>query len=217
MINIALTGGIGSGKTAVAKRLASHGAEIIAWDELGHQVLHSDELAFNSVVDNFGSKILDQDGQIDRVALGKIVFSDPQKMEKLNKLTHPYIRTIAFSRVQEIAKKSRDEDGKPVIVVHEIPLIVENPDLVNEFSGVICVWAPFNQRVDRLIATRGLTEDEVIRRMALQADDDERMAAALWIVKNNGSLADLDRQVDHLWPALVELKPFVEQTPWFVD
>ena len=191
MLTIALTGGIGSGKTAVGEILANFGAIVIDSDQLARQVVERGTPGFDQIVAQFGDEIL-KNGDLDRAALASLIFTDPKKRLALEQITHPLIR-------QEFAKiiKSLPEDA---IVVNQIPLLVESKHDY-KFDYIVTVSTSEEIRVARLLK-RGLTKDQITKRIQAQATDSEREVIADLIIKNEKSKEELFTQVEKLWELL---------------
>jgi dephospho-CoA kinase len=191
MLTIALTGGIGSGKTAVGEILANFGAVVIDSDQLARQVVERGTPGFDQIVAQFGDEIL-KNGDLDRAALASLIFTDPKKRLELEQITHPLIR-------QEFAKiiKSLPEDE---IVVNQIPLLVESKHDY-KFDYIVTVSTSEEIRVARLLK-RGLTKDQITKRIQAQATDSEREVIADLIIKNEKSQEELFTQVEKLWELL---------------
>ncbi|MCM3882200.1 dephospho-CoA kinase [Frankia sp. R82] len=188
-----LTGGIGSGKSAVSARLVAHGAVLIDADQIAREVVAVGTAGLEAVLAEFGPGVAAADGSLDRPALGRIVFADEAARRRLEAIVHPLIQAETARR---IANASADD-----IVVHDIPLLVE-VGAQNAYDVVLVVEAPSELRLDRLEA-RGLPREQAQARMAAQADDARRRAAADLVVDNGGSLPDLDARVDEVWQALL--------------
>jgi dephospho-CoA kinase len=193
MLRVGLTGGIGSGKGEVATRLASHGALVIDADQLAREVVAPGTPGLAEIVETFGAGVLRPDGSLDRQLLGEIVFSDAGLRGRLNAIVHPRVG----DRMREIEQAA----GKADVIVHVIPLLVEN-GLAGTFDVVVVVDAPPAAQVDRLVSTRGMTRSQALARMSAQVTREERLAAATLVVDNSGSLDDLDGQVAALWAEL---------------
>ena len=185
---IALTGGIGAGKSLVANYFFSLGAEVIDADQLARQAIAQGSEGFNQVVQAFGDKIL-RDGDIDRKALGAVIFSDPDKRKKLESIIHPI--------VQQGLAKARAELSEDQVLIYEIPLLVET-NAASKFDAVITVEAPLVARIERL-KDRGLEASEIEKRIASQATTEERKAVADYVIENDGNEEDLLRKVETLW------------------
>jgi len=191
-VNVGLTGGLGSGKSTVAALLGEHGAVIIDADVVAREVVRAGTPGFAAVVARFGPGVLGPDGELDRAALARIVFADGAALDELNAIVHP----LVGSRSAELAAAV----PPGAVVVHDIPLLAEN-GLADRFDTVVVVEADREIRLARL-AERGLTRAEAEARMAAQATDEQRRAIADEIVRNDGDLDSLARQIDRLWDRL---------------
>ncbi len=187
---VGLTGGIGAGKSAVAARLAEHGALVVDADVVAREVVAPGTEGLAAVVAAFGSGVLADDGSLDRQRLGALIFADDEARARLNAIVHP----LVSQRSAELAADAPDE----AVVVHDVPLLVENA-LAPAYDVVVVVLADENVRIQRLRDTRGMREEEARARMAAQTTDDQRRAVADAVLDNSGTLADLHRQVDDLW------------------
>jgi dephospho-CoA kinase len=193
VLRVGLTGGIGSGKSEVTRRLAARGAVIIDADAAARDVVEPGTTGLAAVAAAFGPQVLRPDGALDRDRLGEIVFADPAARARLEAIIHPLVR----ERMRE-----REATAPPEgIVVHAIPLLAES-GLACGFDVVVVVDAPVEVQAERLIADRGMTRDAALARIRAQADRSQRLALATFVVDNSGSLVDLDRQVDGLWAGL---------------
>lgn len=193
MLKVGLTGGIGSGKTEVARRLAGYGALIIDADQIAREVVEPGTPGLAQVVGQFGTAVLAKDGTLDRQALGEIVFTDAELRGKLNGIIHP----LVGARLRELEQDA----GPDAIVIEDIPLIAEN-DMAGFFDLVVVVDVPLRVQEERLIRDRELTRAQAAARMAAQASREQRLAIADIVLDNSGSLAELDRQVGELWAEL---------------
>ena len=193
MLRVGLTGGIGSGKSEVSKRLAAQGAVVIDADAIAREVVAAGTDGLAEVVETFGPEILRADGQLDRPRLGDIVFADPALRGKLNAIVHPRVG----ARMAELERGA----GPRAIVVHDVPLIAEN-GLAGGYDLVVVVDVPPRIQVERLVRYRGMTREQAQARMAAQASREQRLAIAGIVIDNSGSLAELDRQVGDLWAEL---------------
>jgi dephospho-CoA kinase len=193
VLTVGLTGGIGAGKSAVSGRLAEHGAVVIDADGLAREVVAPGTPGLATVVAAFGAHMVRGDGSLDREALGKIVFADPEARRRLEGITHPLIRDETARRLASLPPDA--------IVVHDIPLLVE-AGLAGGYDLVIVVEAPREARLARL-AARGLPRDQAEARMAHQATDAQRRAVADILVDNAGTLEELHGCVDEIWKDLV--------------
>ena len=193
MLRVGLTGGIGSGKSTVADELARRGAVIIDADQLAREVVEPGTPGLAQIVARFGNRVL-IDGRLDRAALAKIVFADPQVRQELESIIHPAVRRRAAEL--EAAAPSRS------IVVHVIPLLVETGQAA-DFYVIVVVDVGSETQLDRLLARAELSAEEARSRIAAQANRAQRLAAANVVLDNNGSLVDLHTQLDDLWSNLV--------------
>lgn len=196
MYLIGLTGGIASGKSAVANRLAEHGAVRIDADQLARDVVEPGTPALAEIERRFGSGVLLPDGSLNRPALGAIIFSDDQARLDLNAITHPAVGRLGKQLIAEAGKKDPS-----AIVVYDVPLLLEaskQPDYY-KFDLVVVVEADAETRVRRMVELRGMTEQEARGRVASQSTDEERRAIADVVIDSNGTLDDTLRQADELW------------------
>ncbi|HYS33825.1 MAG TPA: dephospho-CoA kinase [Streptosporangiaceae bacterium] len=193
MLRVGLTGGIGAGKSEVARRLAAQGAVLIDADAIARQVVAPGTDGLAAVVAAFGAGVLRPEGDLDRDRLGEIVFADPAELAKLNAIIHP----LVGARMAELEKDA----GQDAIVVHDVPLLAENY-LAAGYDLVVVVDAPEHAQLDRLIRHRRMSQEQAQARMAAQASRDSRLAVADLVVDNSSSLAELDRQVGDLWAEL---------------
>ncbi len=194
MLRVGLTGGIGSGKSEVSRRLAECGAVVIDADALAREAVAPGSEGLLEVVEVFGPGILDADGALDRPALGKRVFGDEQARRHLELIIHPRVRT----RAAELEAKAADD----AVVVHDIPLLVETGQ-ADAFDVVVVVDVSPDVQLDRLTTVRGMSVEEAQDRMAAQATREQRLSAADHVIDNSDGLADLSQQVAALWQALV--------------
>ncbi|NDA83277.1 MAG: dephospho-CoA kinase [Actinobacteria bacterium] len=188
---IALTGGIGSGKSLVANYFYSLGAEVIDADQLARQAIERGSEGFDQVISEFGDVIL-KEGDIDRRALGEIVFSDPIKRKALEAIIHP--------KVQQALTQARNSLNENQILIYEIPLLVET-NAASKFDKVITVEAPLELRIERL-KSRGLLQSEIEKRISNQATPEQRRAIADIQIENDGTEEELLRKVEAIWEEL---------------
>ncbi|MCL2466529.1 MAG: dephospho-CoA kinase [Micrococcales bacterium] len=198
MQRIGLTGGIGAGKSVVSQRLVELGAVVIDADDLARAAVAPGTVGFDAVIEEFGPDVVDTDGTIDRAALAHLVFADAQARVRLEQIVHPEVRRLGAER--EAAAAARDHQA---VVVHDIPLLIETGQ-ANRFELVVVVHAPAAQRLDRLVTLRHMDRDEAAARIAAQASDDDRLAAADVVLDSTGSAEDLIAQVDTLWSRLLD-------------
>jgi dephospho-CoA kinase len=199
MYLIALTGGIASGKSLVASRLAELGAVHIDADQLAREVVEPGTPALEQIITEFGENVISADGSLDRQALANIVFTDPAKRGALNAITHPAV----WRRVLELCEEAEAADPS-AIVVYDVPLLVEaSSDRHLTFDLIVVVDAPAEARLDRLVRDRGMARQEASHRINSQATDAERLAIADVIIDNTGSIEATLEQVNSLWASVV--------------
>ena len=188
---LALTGGIGSGKSTVADLLVRRGAVLVDADRIARQVVEPGQPALAKLVDRFGDEILDPDGRLDRARLAEVAFASPESRADLEGITHPAINE-EFSRQMRAA--APDD-----VVVCDVPLLAESTQArARGYELILVVEAPREVRLERL-EQRGVPRADAERRMAAQASDDERRALATWVIENSGDREALDRQVEEVW------------------
>jgi len=190
---VGLTGGIGSGKSEVARRLAAQGAAVIDADLIAREVVAPGTPGLAEVAEAFGPGILGPDGSLDRDRLGEVVFADPALLAKLNSIVHPRVRERMLALEQAVPAGA--------IVVQDVPLLAEN-GLSGLYDVVVVVDATPRVQAERLVRERGMTRQQAAARMAAQASREERLAIATIVIDNSGSLAELDRVVGELWAEL---------------
>ena len=197
MLKVALTGGIGSGKSVVADMLEEYGAVIIDSDQLARDVIERGSAGYEAVLAEFGDRIL-TDGEIDRTKLAEIVFADEALRKKLEGIIHPLVREAAESLIARLPSDS--------VFINQIPLLVETNG-AKRFDYVITVSASEENRRARLLE-RGLKDYEITKRMQAQVDDAAREGIANYVLRNDGSFDELQRAVESLWSQT--LKPLAQ-------
>jgi dephospho-CoA kinase len=197
MLRVGLTGGIGSGKSAVSERLATLGAVVLDGDKAARAVVEPGTPGLARITETFGPEVLRPDGSLDRAGLAGIVFADEAARGKLNAITHPLIHQY-IQAAEEAAVK---QGGPDTVIVHDIPLLAEGQRAAG-FDVVVVVDVPAELQVSRL-AARGMPEDQARARMAAQATREQRLAIADIVIDNSGTLEDLDRRVAEVWADLV--------------
>ncbi|MCA0252664.1 MAG: dephospho-CoA kinase [Actinobacteria bacterium] len=193
MLRVGLTGGIGSGKSAVADLLADHGAVIVDADLLARQAVEPGTPGLARIVEAFGPGVLTSDGRLDRATLGEIVFSDAGARARLNAIVHPEVRRLAAA--------ADEAAGDQEVVVHVIPLLVETGQQ-DRFDLMVVVDVDPQTQLERILARDRLTPDQAAARINAQATRESRLAAADVVLDNSGSLSHLTAQVDQLWRRL---------------
>ncbi len=199
VLRIGLSGGIGSGKSTVAGRFGELGATVIDADQLAREVVEPGHPGLRAVIEAFGPQVLAADGTLDRPALGAIVFADDQERQRLNGILHPLIA----ARTEQLMAQVLARAGPGAVVVHDVPLLVEN-GLASRYQLVVIVHASAQLRVQRLIEARGMTADDAWQRVNAQASDEERRAVADVWIDNSGSRQSSMAVVDDCWQDRVQ-------------
>jgi dephospho-CoA kinase len=198
LLLVGLTGGIGSGKSTVARLLQDKGATVVDADEAARAIVEPGRRALAALVERFGTGILLTDGCLDRAGLARIAFSDEESRLALNGITWPAIVDEFSERIAEAPADT--------IVVCDVPLLAEGgPGHEREYAAVIVVESPSEVRLARL-EERGIERDDAERRMAAQKSDDERREFATYVLDNSGDVEALARQVDGVWAELERLR-----------
>ncbi|MFI7273565.1 dephospho-CoA kinase [Streptomyces sp. NPDC049879] len=196
MLSVGLTGGIGAGKSEAVRLLAERGAVVVDSDRIAREVVEPGTPGLAAVVAEFGSGVLAPNGSLDRARLGGIVFADEERLRALNALVHPLVARRS-AELQAAAPPG-------AVVVHDVPLLTEN-GLADRYDAVVVVDASERTRRERLVGARGMAGEDADARMAAQASRAERLAIADFVLDNDGSLADLERQVNALWGKLIDM------------
>jgi dephospho-CoA kinase len=196
MLTVGLTGGIGSGKSAAATRLAALGAVVVDSDMIAREVVAPGTQGLQAVIEEFGEDVLAADGSLDRERLGRQVFAEPESRARLNAIVHPLVR--AETAAQFAAAEKRDPDA---VVVNDVPLLVEG-GLQSLYEVVVVVDVPLEIQLERLTGSRGMSEADARARIAAQASREQRLAAATHVIDNRGDLDDLDHEVARVWADL---------------
>jgi dephospho-CoA kinase len=197
-MRVGLTGGIASGKSTVSAMLRDLGAVVIDADELAREVVAKGTPGLAAVVEEFGPQLLREDGELDRPAMGALVFSDEEARKRLEAIVHP----LVFERIVAL----EEEAPADAVVVHDIPLLAESgraaaPDR-GGFDAVVVVDAPEELQVERMVHTRAWTEEEARARIAAQATREQRNAVATHLVENTGTIEDLRQRVAEVFDDL---------------
>jgi len=201
MTVVAITGGIGAGKTLVSSVLANRGAMVIDADLLSRQAVAPGTNGLAQIVDTFGAGVLHQDGSLNRTALAEIVFATPEARVTLNSIVHPEVRRLYEEEKKKLARSHPDS-----LVIYDVPLLAEAQS-TEEFDAIVVVHAPAEVRISRLVNHRGLSESEARSRVEAQATDAERLALATVVIDASQSEADTVRQAKELYSALETLWP----------
>ena len=197
-LRVGLTGGIGAGKSTVARLLAEHGAIVLDADFAARAVVEPGTEGLAEVVEAFGPGVLREDGTLDRAALAALVFADEERRKRLNAIVHPRVRAWMAERDAAAPAGS--------VVVQDIPLLVEG-GLTGLFQYIVVVDADDETRIRRLVADRGMTEQQARARIAAQAPREQRNAAADRLIDNSGDPAELASAVSDLWRELDGRRP----------
>lgn len=192
---VALTGGIGSGKSTVARRWVELGATEIDADLLAREVVAPGTEGLARVVARFSDRVLQQDGSLDRAKLGKIVFHDQDARRDLESIVHPLVQQAAKERTAQLTG----------VVIYTIPLLAEVSSPL-KFDRIVTISAPANVRIDRLVTTRGMDWAEAEARVASQATDDKREQIADTVINSDCPLDELLAQADHVYQSFLDGK-----------
>jgi dephospho-CoA kinase len=193
MLLVGLTGGLGAGKSTVARMLADRGAVLVDADELAHRALEPGSPVYRQVCELFGDEVMTPSGELDRAAIAATVFSDSERRRALESIVHPEV----FRMLAEIVQARRETDD---IIVFDAPLIVET-GFHDACDVVVVVTAAEEERVAR-VAGRGMTPDQARARIRAQIGDEERAAVADVVIPNDGDMDALKGRVDDLWERL---------------
>ncbi len=206
MLAVGLTGGIGSGKSAVADRLVARGAHLVDADQVARDVVEPGQPAYGALVERFGPRIVAADGAIDRAALARVAFADPEALRALNDITHPAIGAEMLARRRAVGAAGG-------VVVVAIPLLRAVHRQTAELDLVVVVDCPVPVALDRLVAERGMDRADAERRIAAQITREERRRDADYVLDNGGSLEALDREVERVWSWLARQRPTAPERP----
>jgi dephospho-CoA kinase len=198
VLRVGLTGGIGSGKSTVAAGLARRGARLIDADGIAREIVEPGGPAYGPLVERFGLAVLHPDGTLDRPELAALVFSDPEALADLNRITHPVIAARTLERAGELEAGAAD-DG---VIVLDHPLLDERSSEAYGLDAVVVVDTPIETAVGRLVRHRGFSEHDARARIAAQIDRETRLAFADLVIDNTGGVEALDEQIDRVWEDL---------------
>jgi dephospho-CoA kinase len=194
MLLVGLTGGLGAGKSTVARMLGQRGAVIVDADELSRRAIEPGTRAYQEVCDLFGDEVVTPSGALDRSAIADRVFGDQGMRRALESITHPEVFRLLAEEVETLR-------GTDAVVVFDAPLLVET-GFHRACDVVVVVTAPEGVQVQRVAGDRGMTEQEALARLRAQIDPADREAAADVVIDNHGTLEELERRVDELWADL---------------
>lgn len=206
MVEVALTGGIGAGKSTVSAALAKRGAVLIDADEISREVQRPGTPVFEAMVQRWGDAVVAADGALDRTAVAAIAFADEADLAALNAIVHPAIGAEMAAR-RRAASASNAE-----VVVLDVPLLVRPdgslvPEIAEDVAGVVVVDADEEVAIGRLVEQRGLSETDARARMARQASREARLAAADFVIDNSGTRPQLEAQIEACWTWIRSLPP----------
>ncbi|MBA2245539.1 MAG: dephospho-CoA kinase [Gemmatimonadetes bacterium] len=197
MLKVGLTGNIASGKSSVARLWQQLGATVIDADLLARQAVEPGTPALEAITQEWGSRMRDEQGALDRAALREIVFRDPDARERLEQIVHPAVRAL-----RDAEYRDAEERGERIVVA-DIPLLFE-AGLVGEFDVVVLVDAPEAVREERLVRDRGLEREEARRMIAAQMPSELKRARANLVIENRGTRDELEARAREAWQALLE-------------
>lgn len=198
MLNIGLTGGIGSGKSTVDRFFREKGAYIIDFDELAHFVEEPNRTAWTKIISTFGSHILNEDNTINREKLGDIVFRDNEKLKILNSIVHPAIAVEWKDRIAGIR-----QENEHAIVISDIPLLLE-VGMQSQFDVIILVYISPEEQIKRVMKRNGYSSEQAQERLKAQMRIDDKIAHADFVINNEGSLDETRKIVESVWEQLIE-------------
>jgi len=197
MLNVGLTGGIATGKSTVVRMLMRKGARVIDHDGLVHTLQEPGQPVWKRIIEAFGRDILDPEDRIDRKKLGALVFDDEPRRKTLEGIVHP--------AVLEEAQRQRDEIGRQdrqAIVLSDIPLLLE-VGMQDRFDLILLVYAPPEVQILRVMKRNNLSREEAIARLKSQMPIDEKLKFADLVIRNDGTMRELEKRVDEVWQELL--------------
>ena len=196
---IGLTGGIASGKSTVSRLLVKHGALLVDADQVARDIVEQGQPALKEITSFFGQAILHEDGSLNRAALGAIVFSDKDKLAKLESITHPAIRKRMLSTIERYK-----EENPNAIIVADVPLIYETNQM-HLYEAIVVVYVPRDIQIERLAVRNDITQDVAASRVDIQMDIEHKKALADYVIDNSGSLEQTEKQVIEFIQRLVSV------------
>lgn len=201
MLRVGLTGGLASGKSFVADALAGFGCRLIRADQLGHQALAPQGDCYEAVIKEFGRGILKEDGWIDRRRLAEVVFTDPERLERLNGLVHP----VVIAREEALIREFEAEAPHGIVVV-EAAILIETGSY-KRFDRLILAVCSERQQLDRAMARDGMSEAEARRRLQRQVPLREKLRYADYVIDTSGEKEDTLRQTRAVYESLRSIEP----------
>lgn len=199
---VGITGGVATGKSVVTQLLKARGCIVFSADEAGRAVIVAQGPVLKALVTTFGQEILQPDGTLNRAALGRRVFADPEARRQVNGIVHPAILCLLRAQIDSAC----EDIGAHIPIVVEVPLLFET-NLADWFERIVAVTASETTQIARLRARNALTEPEARARLASQWPTAAKAARADYVILNEGSLADLKVAVDDLWEKLMQFGP----------
>ena len=197
MLNVGLTGGIATGKSTVVRMLVEEGARVIDHDGLVHALQEPGQPVWLRIVEAFGRDILDTEERIDRKKLGALVFVDEERRKLLEGIVHPAVLEEGRRQREEIVR----EDAQ-AIILSDIPLLLE-VGMQDQFDLVLLVYAPPELQIQRVMKRNNLTREEAIARLKSQMPIDEKLKFAHLVIRNDGTMRELEKRVDEVWQDLL--------------
>ena len=194
MYVLALTGGLGSGKSTAADVFADRGAVVIDLDTIGHVLLEQAAVVQDRIVAAFGEQVVGADGRIDRTALAAAAFASEEMTQQLNAIMHPAILATVAGALDTLALQGE----QPSAVVLVIPLLVESPLFLEPVDAVLTISAHEETQIDRAVA-RGMSREDAVNRIARQAGDGERREIADYVIENDGDLEEFQIAIAEFW------------------
>lgn len=194
MYVLAVTGGIGSGKTTASRLLGDLGATVIDLDDLAKALTRAGGPLVDAVVSEFGPAVLADDGGVDAAALAALAFASPEAARRLNAIVHPGVYAAVAGALDLLAEMPEP----PAVVVLDVPLLAEAPEFFDFVDGVLVISSDEDSRLARLVS-RGMSEESARARMALQASDSERRAIADYVADNDGTVQRLEAELVDFW------------------
>ncbi|MFC5649142.1 dephospho-CoA kinase [Paenibacillus solisilvae] len=192
-MKLGLTGGIACGKSTVSAMLAERGAKIVDADQFAREVVLPGEAALQAIVAAFGQAVLNEDGTMNRSALGSIVFGNREKLTQLESILHPAIRTRMWERI-----RTYEQEDPAQLIVADIPLLYETGQ-ASLYDGVMVVYVPRSIQIQRLMTRNDITAEQAEQRISLQMDIEEKKQLANYIIDNSGTLEQTALQVERFW------------------
>ncbi|WP_138755395.1 dephospho-CoA kinase [Paenibacillus sinopodophylli] len=192
-MRIGLTGGIASGKSTIANMLVERGALLVDADQVAREIVLPGRPALEAIASTFGQAVLEQDGTLNRKALGAIVFQDKSLLAKLEAITHPAIRASMQATIHSYAEQFPNR-----LIIADVPLLYETKQ-EQLYDGIMVVYVPVEVQKTRLMKRNDVSEEEANRRVLLQMDIEQKRERADFVIDNSGSLEETKRQLDAFW------------------